>query len=253
MNQNKVPVKAVERSFAIIEGLKTLDGAGVTELSQHIDIPKSTAYVHVSTLTEMGYLVKSNEQYHVALPFLELGEHARRRNKVYETARPHLKKLAEETGELANLLVEENGVGVHIFKAAGDDAVELDTFPGKHIPIHQTSRGKAYLSSLSNEKVQKIIDYHGMPQATDHTVTDVETLFEELAEIQERGYAIDRGERVKGLHCIAAPIKDRSDNPVAAISVAGPMGKMTTERIETELADKVLNTANVIELDMTFS
>jgi DNA-binding IclR family transcriptional regulator len=253
MKQDKVPIKAVERSFAVVEGLKKLDGAGVTELAQYIDIPKSTAYVHISTLTEMGYLIKTDGKYHISLQFLEVGEHARRQKKVYEAARPHLKKLSEETGELTNLLVEENGVGVHILKTRGDNAVELDTFPGKHIPIHQTSRGKAYLSCLPKERVQEIIDCHGMSQATGRTITDIETLFEELTEIQERGYAIDRGERVKGLHCIAAPIKDRSDVPVAAISVAGSMGKLTNERIETELSNKVLNTANVIELDLAFS
>ena len=247
-----VTVDATETTFRILEMLKELDGAGVTELATRLDIPKSTVHNHLVTLRENEYVVKDGTTYRVGLQFLELGEYTRNRMKIYDVARPEVEALADETGELANLLVEEYGLGVYLCRARGDQAVRVDTYAGMRVPLHCTSLGKAMLAHMPDERVDEIIDRRGLEPQTEATITDEETLREDLAAVRERGYALDRGERLSGLRCIAAPITDDSNRAVGAVSVSGPSSRMKGDRLE-RIPELVMSAANVIELNVSYS
>jgi len=72
-----------------------------------------------------------------------------------------------------------------------------------------------------------------MPDDTANTITDPETLMEELAAIRQRGYAIDDEEIEVGLRCVAAPIRNHTGRVIAAISVAAPVQRMTKKNVQT--------------------
>lgn len=246
-------IGALGTSFRILEALKEKGTAGVTELATDLDLPKSTVYSHLRTLHEHEYIVWQDETYRVGLKYLELGEHTRDRMRIYDVAKPEVESLAEDTGELANLLVEEHGVGVYLFRAKGKQAVNLDTHAGKRVNLHCTSLGKAVLAYLPEERVDEILDRRGMPARTANTITTREELEAELDAIRERGYAKDNGERFAGLRCVAAPITDADDRAIGAVSIAGPTSRMKGEAFESEVAERVRSAANVIELNLTYS
>ncbi|NUB93646.1 IclR family transcriptional regulator [Haloterrigena sp. SYSU A121-1] len=247
------PVQAAATTFRIIETLHELNGAGVSELADELEMPKSTVHDHLQTLNEAEYLVKRDGDYHVGARFLELGGFARSQMKLYQIASPEIEKLAEETGEHANLMIEEHGKGIFLNKAKGRDAVNLDTHIGKRVHLHTTAMGKAILSKRSEAAVDEIIDRHGLPRVTEKTITDADELKDELAEIRDRGYAIDDEERVAGMRCVAAPICDGDETPLGAISVSGPTNRFNDETFTNEIPKTVLSTANVIEVNMTYS
>jgi DNA-binding IclR family transcriptional regulator len=112
--------------------------------------------------------------------------------------------------------------------------------------------GKAILAHFPEKRVRDILDRHGLPKITEHTVDDEETLFEELEQIRQQGYARDLEERVRGMRCVAAPIL-RDGEVLGAVSVSGPASRMQGERFETEIPDHVMGTANVIEVNITYS
>lgn len=253
MNEAKNPIKGAEKTMRVVEALKELDGARVTELADHVGLSKGTVHDYLSTLREHNYVVKDGDEYHVGLAFFEVGEYARDRIDVYHVAKPEVTKLAEETGELANFLYEEHGLGVYLYRSRGQNAVSLDTHTGKRRYLHNTALGKAILAHLPEERVEAILDRHGLPRATRHTITDREALHEELAAIRERGYAFCNQERVEGLHCVAAPIQDRSGTALGAISVAGPSTRIKDGRLTEELPEKVLQAANVVEINANYS
>jgi DNA-binding IclR family transcriptional regulator len=253
MTQKEVPIRAVETTFRVLEVLRTEGSATVSTVAERLDIPASTAHVHLNTLRELEFVTKDGDEYTVGLQFLQLGERARDEVQVYDAAEPELEKLADATGEVAHLMVEEHGWGVHLLSATGDEAVPLDTYAGKRIHLHQTGRGKAILAMLSAERREGIFEKRGLPAATPQTVTDRAELRAELETVRDRGYAIDEGERIDGLGCVAAPITDENEVPVGAISVAGPLGRLGVEQLSGELAETVLNTANVIEFNLNFS
>lgn len=251
-NRAKNPVKSAVTTFRIIEALKEREGARVTDLSQHLDLPKSSVHNYLSTLEQEEYVVKEDNAYYVGLRFLDLGAQARSNLPIYDIAKPEVQALAEETGELSNLLVEEHGKGVYIYHDTGEDAVRVDTTTGRRVHLHNTGLGKAILAHYPRERVEEILDQHGMPATTENTITDRETLFDELAEVRETGFAFDYEERLNGLRCVAAPILDKDDRVVSAVSVSGPTSRMSTERFTEEIPELIRNAVNVIELNVAY-
>lgn len=253
MAEPKHPVRTVDRTLEIVEIVQELDGAGVSEIAERVDIGKSAVHNHLNTLANREYLTKEGDEYQIGLSFLSLGVYARNRNEIYDAARHEVDKLAEETGELVNLLVEKNGMGIYLYQAKGENAVELDTYEGKRVLLHCTGLGKAILGFRPREEVEGIVEEYGLPAMTENTITDREEFFEELAEVRERKYATDREERLTGLCCVAAPITDDRDHSIGAISVACPLHRIGDDRFYNELPDAVLGTANVIELAHNYS
>lgn len=249
---DEIPVKSTRVSFDVVEALQRLDGAGVSEVSKHLGVPKSTVHDHLRTLERLELIVNEDGRYKTGTRFLEFGGYARQQMKVFEVAKPEVKKLAQHTGEHSNLMVEEHGRGIFLYKAEGTDAVQLDTYNGYRVHLQTTALGKAILAHMPEERTSSILEHHGLPAVTERTVTDVDELLEEFETIREQGYARDIEERVRGMHCVAAPIL-RDGEVLGAVSVSGPKSRMQGERFEEEIPRQVLRTANVIEVNMAYS
>lgn len=249
----KNPLKSIETTFEILNLLKRLDGAGVSELASELEIPKSTIHNYLSTLEQEEYVVNNGGEYVVGIRFLELGAYAKDQKEIYNTAKEEIDKLAEQTGELTNLFIEEHGRGTYLYRANGNDAVSVDAQVGTRVYLHSTALGKAILSELPRERVEGIIETHGLPKITPRTITKPNKLFKDLEKVQEKGVAYDDEERLEGLRCVAAPITDINNRVLGAISVSGPTKRIRDQRFQKELPTKVLETANVIELDLTYS
>ena len=252
MADGDTTLTSVERAFAVVDYLREVESAGVTEVARGLDIPTSTAHTHLTTLEQLGYIVKRDGSYYVGLRFLELGESARNRRDIYDIARGEVEQLANETGELVGVMVEEHGQGVYLHRSRGDQVALADTRAGRHVNLHSRAAGKSILAHLPDGRIAEIIDQHGLPRETDRTITSRDELEAELATIREDGYAIDDGEQLKGLRCVAAPIVS-DGNPVGAISVSGPKGRIRGDRFRDELPELVTSTANVIEVNISYS
>ncbi|WP_129113907.1 IclR family transcriptional regulator [Halegenticoccus tardaugens] len=253
MSQPKHPVRSVNRALDIVEVVQELDGAGVSEIAARVDVGKSAVHNHLNTLVNREYLLKEGDQYHIGISFFGLGAYARNRMDIYASARSEADKLADNTDELVNLLVEKNGKGVYLYQASGENAVDLDTYEGKQVYLHCTALGKALLAFRPHGEVVDVLDTHGMPKMTESTITDREEFFEELERIREQKFALDCEERLTGLCCVAAPITDEQDRSIGAISISCPLHRVSDQRFREELPDEVLSTANVIELSHNYS
>lgn len=247
-----VPVKTAKKTLELIEMIGALDGATFADVMNEMSMPKSTAHDYLQTLLELGYIIEDNGQYYLATKFMELGEKRRRRMKIYRSARPQIRKLAEETGEHASLMIEENGLGVLLDTAVGEHALQLEVFPGQRLPLTTTSPGKAILAHLPDEYVETILDEHGTPAPTENSITDRDRLYEELESVRERGYATDHEERIEGVRSIGVPIIC-GGTVRGAISVGGPVQRLTDDRMADELPTMLLETANVVEVNYTHS
>jgi DNA-binding IclR family transcriptional regulator len=240
-------------SIEVVERLRELDGARVTELAEALDLAPSTAHAHLSTLRDAGYVVKSGDVYRLSLRFLDLGDYVRTRRKAYRIAESYTDQLAQETDCRAVFAVEENGRGVYVYTYSGEHAVWTYSTVGKRFHLHRTAAGKAILSRLPQERVADIVDRWGLPRATENTVTDRSTLFEQLDEVEERGVAFNHEEQLDGVRAVGVPV-DGSDGRVAgAFSVASPANRMTEARFEEELPSVLLGVANEFELENAMS
>lgn len=248
----KYPVQTTEKTLTLVEELKERGQCGVTELADNLGMGKSAVHNHLMTLREHGYVVRDNGEYRIALKFLEIGGHIRKSTKLYRVAEPEMKSLAAETGELTNLLVEEQGMGVYLLRKKGDDAVDLDTHVGLRTHLHTTALGKAILAHLPESRVEEIVRRRGLMRETPNTIGTWEELFDALELIRKRGYAIDDEERLEGLKCVAAPVRTSANDVLGAISISAPASRVSDDDITGKLPEKLLSAANVIELNINY-
>lgn len=245
--------KTVVNAFEILEYLKSHEGADLTELTTEFGKAKSTVHRYVSTLENLGYVVNEGGVYYPGLRFLDFAEYARNRKRGYVLAKQKVEELADKTKERAQFLVEEHGKGIYVHRATGSQAVRTDPGIGKTVHLHTIAAGKAILAYLPEDRIDEIIEMHGMPALTDKTVTDKSELFDQLEQVQKVGYAFNRQESVEGLHAIGVPVVDPNSQIVGALSISGPSHRLKGEKFEKDLPDTLLGIANEIELNVAHS
>jgi DNA-binding IclR family transcriptional regulator len=253
MAQSKNTVRSSEKTLRILEAIHELGGVGVTELAKYLDMSKATVHHHLSTLGQNEYVVNDGSTYRTGLKLLAMGERARRQSGLFEIAKPDVNELANQTGELANLMIEERGRGVYVHIASGEQAIRLDTRVGTRQYLHTSALGKAILAHMPEERFEAVIDRHGLPAQTPNTVTEKEVLEEELDEIRKRGVAFDGEERAEGIRCVAAPITDNQNQLVGAVSVSAPSARMKHDRFRNKIPELVRDTATVIGINVSYS
>lgn len=244
-------MKTVEASWDVVDGLEALDGAGVTELARYLDMSKATVYTHLATLRKRRYVVKRNGSYHLSLHFLRLGKYVKNTNLLFNAGREEVRRFADETGEYVHLVTEEHGELIYLHEAKGEHAVGEQYFEKKFVEpgyFHTSAYGKAILAHLSESRVDRIIETSGLPRRTANTITTREGLANELATIRDRGYAINDEEEVRGARAIGAPIFDRKDAVLGAISLTKPTSRMPPSGFDDAIAEAVTSTANAIEV-----
>lgn len=245
-------VQAVQNSLDIVETLRERSEAGVTELASELGLSKGTVHSHLSTLLENEYVVRDEDTYRLSLKFLQLSQSVKDELKEYEIVKQELDELAEKSGELAQFATIEHGKAVYLYKARGENAVQTASVPGKRQYLHCISLGKAMLAYMSQERVDEIIEKHGLPRQTENTITTREDLLEELEAIRERGYAFDDEEIIEGIRCVGAPVQ-ANDEVFGAVSISGPSTRMQGNRYREELPNMVARSANVIEINSKFA
>ncbi len=245
------PVRTTQKSIRILEAIYRTDGGTLTELASELEMNKSTIHNHLHTLIEDELVVRNGSDYRLGLRLLEFGGYARHQHDFYQVAISEIKRLADQTEELANLVVEEHGRSVYLACESGVRSVTLDDYPGIRRPMHVTAAGKAILAHLPTERVDEIVDRHGLPEKTPQSITTRKELDASLAEVRERGVAIDNEEHTKGLRCIAAPVVDSTNQVVGAVSISGPASRMDDSRLIDEMGATVSSAANVIELSIS--
>ena len=113
--------------------------------------------------------------------------------------------------------------------------------------MHHNSGGKAIIAHLPESEVLDIVDTHGLPSQTDNTITDPDRLLTELETIREQGYALNRSEDLEGVHAVGVPLIVNGEVQ-GALSVAGPAHRMTNERCEGAVLDRLQAATNDIDL-----
>lgn len=213
-------VQSVQTGFRIVRILQNQDGATINELTERLDISKSTVHNYLSTLESLGYVVNRNGTYRIGLRFLTHGMAARNSLKIGDSVTGALEEVAEKVSQTAWWITEELGRGIFVDAAVPDDGKMIFGRVGKRSYLHCHGPGKAMLAQLPDEYARKILKYHGLPEYTSQTVTDKVTLYDELEGISEQGYAYTDGEAALGVQSIGVAFID-SHGCTHAIGVFG--------------------------------
>ncbi|KAB1146881.1 IclR family transcriptional regulator [Streptomyces luteolifulvus] len=237
-------VQSVDRAVSVMEILAQRGEAGVSEVAAEIDVHKSTAFRLLGALEARGLVEQTAERgkYRLGFGIVRLAGAVTGRLDITQQGRPVCERLAEEIGETVNIAVLQEHYAVNLYQVRGPGAVGTHNWVGQLTPLHATSSGKILLAHLPAEERAQTLTASGMRKLTAHTLTARARLEKDLAEAVARGYAVTLEEFEIGLHAVAAPIRSRDGEVVAALSASGPAYRFTEERIH-ELAPLLLKGA----------
>ncbi|GKV64837.1 MULTISPECIES: IclR family transcriptional regulator [unclassified Sporosarcina] len=245
-------VQSVDRALLILEKLKdTPKGLGVTELSTELHVSKSTAHRLLTSLLKKGFVRQNleNQKYMLGLKLIEFGQTVTDHLDIRSAASGHLRRLAEKVGETAHLVIRERSEIVYIDKIESSATIRMFSNIGKRAPMHCTGVGKAILAFLPYQDIVAIVEEKGLEKFTSKTIIELDALFEHLEMIRNRGYSIDDEEHELGIKCAAAPILNYKGEVIAGISVAGPIMRVSEEKLG-EMSREVLKTSKAISMDL---
>lgn len=219
------------------------------EITARLGLAKSSAHALLSTLCAAGWVEQNPETgfYRLALRFAVMGQRFLVGMGFSAVCQPVLDRLARESGELARLAIVEGETLTWIAHAQGARSGLVYLPPVTPlVPLHATANGKAWLATLPREQAIQILLKVGLGRPEDHgprVIRSMDAFIEELQRTAERGYGLVVEEAKAGVTAIAAPILPKGGPAVGTVSVAGPVIRVTDDRIP-DLAKLVLAAAD---------
>lgn len=248
-------IRVLDRAFRILSLLADAKPRTLAEISEGIDLNPSTTFRMLSTLSYHRY-VRRNEmtnQYQLGLACLELAQGYTLSDNLGRVAQTELEALRDETKETVHLVILDQMQVVYIEKIPGLHAIGImSSSVGRHAPAYCTGVGKVLLAYLKEDQVRSFYDQNGLHRYTSNTITDLDLLMQQLAQVRCQGYALDKGEHEDEVRCVAAPIFDMEGKAVAAISISGSALRMDPIEENYPLIDRAKETALRISQEMGY-
>ncbi|PWC79886.1 transcriptional regulator [Azospirillum sp. TSH64] len=227
-------VQSLCRALNILTILGSNDGPmTLTELSEAANLSPSTTHRLLTTLQYERYVRfdQSARGWVVGVQAYMTGANFLKTRNLVDVARPRMRRLMEESSEIVNLAVEENGEALYLARVGGPRAAQVAVPQADRTLLHCSAVGKALLAGMPETKVQTIVTQRGMRQFTRSTLSSLPALYRDLTLVRTRGYALDQEERVSGLRCVAAPIFDENSRVMGALSLSGSSRRIEDARL----------------------
>lgn len=236
-------VQSIERAFAVLRSL-TGGPAGVTELADRVELPKSTVSRLLSTLEELGAVeqVAVGGNYRIGATMVDLAAAAQPGRNFVATVRPRLVALAAATGEAAGLSIANGREMLYLDQVNPDTELQVRDWTGTRIPMHAVPSGQVLLADADDTALDA---YLNAPLAsfTPRTIVDPVQLRARLAEVRAEGFAWAIDEYADGLSSVAAAIRDIDGTVVASLHVYGPTYRFPGDRDTTEIGRLLVDAA----------
>ncbi|WP_326552088.1 IclR family transcriptional regulator [Micromonospora sp. NBC_01813] len=227
-------IAAVERAadVLLLFGRMPGDDLGVTEIADELGLSKAAVHRVLASLRGRGLisLDESTRRYSLGLEALRLGLRYLERIDVRHMGRPYLQELRDRTNETATLSVLAGSrQRMYVDQVTPAREVIMSVNLGEPYPLHAGASSRAFLAFLPAAQVEEYLASSKLEAVTALTVTDVQQLREELAQVRTQGWARSAAERKEGAASVAAPVFGHDGVPLAVVSVCGPMERFSDE------------------------
>ena len=248
-NRTYSAAKTVIKAFKLLEELAEKQPAKASELAQKLGWTRSNLYRILETLQSIGYVEKDpNSQYRLSIKLFLIGNSVRGIDQLSTIARPYMKRLSELSQETINLAIMYEDRVLYIEKVESPHYLRIDQPIGKTDPLYCTALGKVLLSGLTDAQLKEVLNSLQMTPYTKRTIIDPEVLTSVVGNVRKNGYAMDLEELSAGIHCMAVPICDHTNNVIAAVSISGPNVRLTEQRIDELLRELITMTGKISKM-----
>ena len=240
----KNPIQVSDRIFRTIELLARSGPSGLLDISNELELNKSTVHRILNSLICMDYVKQDPDtsKYSLTFKICSLSNQVLSQNSLIDIARPYIQDLAEQTGETVHLVQMEGINAVYIDKVeAPHNSVRMVSMVGKTIPLYCSGVGKAILADMDDDQIRQIWEQSELHTYTANTVTDYNTFLEVIGAIRNNGYSMDNEEMEIGVRCIAVSLGCVHHKLPYAISISAPKDRMKDKQI-TQYKKLLLNT-----------
>ena len=216
---------SLNRGLEIMEYIVANRCASVSEISQVFGINKSTASRMLAVLAEHNLVSKEGNtmKYYPGIGTLLYSSRTVANYQILDAVHPILTSLADTIDMTAQICVlkHDRAFLIDQVKGRSNRFLKEPALPGMAEPLHCSAIGKCILAYRSQEDICALLEKYPLDRYTENTITDPVRLQEELALIRQTGYAIDRGEFVKDLYCLAFPVTDSCGSITFSLAVSG--------------------------------
>lgn len=244
-SETSYKVQVIDRVLDILDSF-TFENRemNLTEVVEKTGLNKATAKRLLSNLTRRKYLQQDSKtkKYKLGLRLFELGGIVFSSFSVRKTAEHWMERLREETGSTVLLGVIIEDQLVYLGKREGNQMIRISSEIGWRRPLNYGMLGMVLLAYQDIRYVERILDKYPLRAYTPNSITEKEKFLRRLGAIRKQGYVIEVGEAVEGVVGIAAPVRNFSNNVVAALGIALPFRKGFTEK-ELDTYVKLLKSA----------
>ena len=237
--------RSVRRALEILEFLlQRGEPATVAAIVSALQIPKSTAYELVRTLSEAGYLEPAgrNAGLYLGRKLFELGMAYLSQVDLLRDGSQIVEELRDATGETVQLSVLENDMMLVLLKEEGSRSIRIISRVGSRVPVNWAAAGRLLVSDLDDATLAALLKRSVRQSPTGRSITDVPKLILQIRKFRKQGYATELNETNEHAGCVAAPVMDGSGRCIAAISIVAPEHRLGKQNRE-ELISKVREAA----------
>jgi len=217
-------VRALQRGLAILQTFREAEPTqSLAEISRRLDIPKATTLRLLECLRHETWLTYDADRgrYALGIAALEIGSAYLAASRIEQRAMPFLRRLADITGQTANLGILNGNMVVHVGVVEPDRPLRYHSYVGARDLAHCTGLGKVLAAYLDEPALRSLLSA-GLSRRTPTTITKPDSFRQELRRVRTSGFAEDLEEGAPGLRCLAAPVLDADGSVVAAMSISGP-------------------------------
>lgn len=232
LNRYRVPI--LDRTLDLLERLSQHpEGLTLTAMTEGLAMPKNSVFRILTTLTLRGYAERdeSTKVYRLSRKLLSVSHGAIGGQRLLQAASAVLTALRDATGETALLGTLSGSQGVVLDQVASSHPVKVVVEVGHAFPLHTAAPAKAMLAFLSEDMRKALIQGIHFTKHTKTTLTSAKAFAAELAEVRDKGYALDRCEESETYACAAAPVFDARDEVIAAIWISGPSDRLPLSKL----------------------
>lgn len=226
--------QSLKRGLRIVEMVAEMtEPPTLSAIARKSKLNPSTTHHILKALVEFGYLVQAPKThiYSLSSKLFRLTRRTWTVEQLAEIATPFLEELGNLTGEDTSLAVLRNRQVIIAAKQEQEGPLRVVQRVGESRPVYCTAVGKVLAAELSEQELEELIKRTDFQRKTPKTITSPADFRKEMARIRKKGVAFDNEEHIKGVRCLATPIRDYSGEARAALCVVGPKDNLLPKRM----------------------